>query len=290
MPPETSHLLKDNTGVEIIWSQPANRIVCLTATGLDILLELDLTPVGYTSQTIATKPEFYGDRTQQLTPVGSWFAPNLKTIRNLQPDLILGWSFPHRFYQRWLRKIAPVYLMDGSGYEMAFKRLRQIAQLTERVAEAEAAIALLENRLTVYCSTVPVYERKTVLMMGGSSLNRLTRKFIVESNAGTFGSVLKQCTHYPWAEPTTRHEPGFTSLSLQQILDVNPDVIFVQTYAPSTAPLSQQLANNLIWKQIKAVQHDQVYEIEQFWHTGNGTRTIGLMLDQLVPKIYPTLC
>lgn len=80
----------DATGTEISLKQPAERIVCLTATGIDSLVELDLEPVGYLSQGIANRPEFYGDRAHQFTSVGSWMLPNLKTIRSLQPDLILG--------------------------------------------------------------------------------------------------------------------------------------------------------------------------------------------------------
>lgn len=106
----------DATNTKIHLHKPAARTVCLTATGIDILAELNLEPIGYLSGGIANRPEFYGDRAQQFTSVGSWMLPNLKIIHTLQPDLILGWGFPHRFYQRWLRQIAPTYLMSGSGY------------------------------------------------------------------------------------------------------------------------------------------------------------------------------
>jgi iron complex transport system substrate-binding protein len=75
-------------------------------------------------------------------------------------------------------------------------------------------------------------------------------------------------------------------LSLSDILSVDPDVIFVQTYAPSKVPLSQQLVNHPRWQQLKAVQSQQVYEVDQFWHMGTGTRMLGVILDQLVTQIY----
>ncbi|NJK54170.1 MAG: hypothetical protein HC936_17840 [Leptolyngbyaceae cyanobacterium SU_3_3] len=92
-----SYRATDATGAEIHLTQPAKRTVCLTATGIDSLAELGLEPVGYLSQGIADRPEFYGEHAQQFTSVGSWMLPNLKAIRNLQPDLILGWGFPHGF-------------------------------------------------------------------------------------------------------------------------------------------------------------------------------------------------
>jgi iron complex transport system substrate-binding protein len=278
----------DATNREINLSQPAKRIVCLTATGIDILVELGLEPIGYLSSGIASHPEFYGDRAQQFASVGSWMLPNLKAIRTLQPDLILGWTFPHRFYQHWLRQIAPTYLMSGSGCNAALARLRDVAQLTRRMTEAETAIQQLETQIETYRTTIPVHLKKTVLIMGGSTLNCLSRRFIIETNVGTMGSLLQELTHYPWIEPAgQRMEPGLMNVSLDRILQVNPDVIFVQTYPPSTAPLSQQLANNPRWKQLKAVQTGQVHEVEQFWHSGNGTRIMQVILNRLVPMIYP---
>jgi iron complex transport system substrate-binding protein len=75
--------------------------------------------------------------------------------------------------------------------------------------------------------------------------------------------------------------------SLQQILTINPDVIFVQTYPPSRHPLSQQLSGHPVWNQLKAVQAHQVYEVDQFWHMGTGTRMLCLILNQLMDKMYP---
>lgn len=278
----------DFTGTEIELAQPAKRIVCLTAAGLDILLELDMEPMGYLTKGAADKPEFYGERARQFTPVGSWIAPNWKAVQTLNPDLVLGWSFPHRFYRRWFGNVAPLYLMGGTGYEAALQRLRDVAQLTGRISQAEAVIAQCETRLRNYRSAIPNQEYRTVLFMGGSSLNRLRRKFIIETNIGTFGSIIRQFAHYPWYEPEKHnHEPGLTNIYLQQILETNPDVIFVQTYAPSKVSLSKQLSNNKIWQQIKAVQTHKVYEIDQLWHLGNGTRMIGRTLDKIMPLIYP---
>jgi iron complex transport system substrate-binding protein len=280
----------DATGTELHLTQPAERIVCLTATGIDMLAELGLEPAGYLSHGIADRPEFYGDRAQQFTPVGSWMLPNLKAIRILQPDLILGWRFHHRFYQHWLRQIAPTYLMSGSGYNAALTRLRDVAQLTGRMTAAETVIQQLEDQMEAYRTTISAHQKKTVVMMGGSTLNCLYRRFIVETNVGTMGSLLQELTHYPWIEPAGRRmEPGLMNLSLDRILQRNPDVIFVQTYPPSVMPLSQQLANHPIWAQLKAVQTQQVHEVEQFWHSGNGTRMIHLMLNQLLSIIYPQL-
>ncbi|NJL55941.1 MAG: hypothetical protein HC840_24705 [Leptolyngbyaceae cyanobacterium RM2_2_4] len=157
-------------------------------------------PIGCLTKGVANKPEFYGERAKQFKPVGSWLIPNWKAIHNLNPDLILGWSFPHRFYRRLFGDAAPLYLMGGTGYKAALQRLQDVAQLTGCVSQAEAAVFRFEKRLENYRSAIPNQEYRTVLFMGGSSLNCLSRKFIIETNIGTFGSIIRQFAHYPWLE------------------------------------------------------------------------------------------
>jgi iron complex transport system substrate-binding protein len=281
----------DATGAELCLRQPAQRIVCLTASGLDTLAELGLEPVGYLAAGVAANPEFYGERAKAFAPVGSWMVPNVQAIRHLQPDLILGWRFPHQFWRWRLRSIAPLYLMAGHGQGAVLQRLQDIAQLTDRPAAANQAISQFQHTLASYQQQIPTERRKTILLMGGSQINILRRTFIVETDAGPFASVLKQVTHYPWAEPPSNWEHGFTSLSLSQILAIDPAVIFVQSYpiAHWRRPLSQQLASHPTWQQLTAVQTGQVYEIDTFWHGGSGTRMLRQILNQLMPKVYPQL-
>jgi iron complex transport system substrate-binding protein len=280
----------DFTGTQIKLTRPAKRIACLTSAGLDILRELDLEPVGYLTKGIADRPEFYGELAENFLPLGSWIIPNVKAVRSLKPDLVIGWTFPHQFYRKLFGREIPLYLMGGHGYDAALQRLRDIANLTGRVAQAEIAIARFCDCLEIYRNTIPKEAYKTVLFLGGSAINCLSGRFIIETNIGTFGSIIQQFSHYPWFEPLGYNiEPGLTNVSLKKILAVNPDIIFVQTYTPGKIPLSQRLGNNQIWQQLKAVQNNNVYEIEQLWHYANGTRMISLTLDKLMAIIYPEI-
>ncbi|MEM9504064.1 MAG: ABC transporter substrate-binding protein, partial [Cyanobacteria bacterium P01_E01_bin.43] len=279
MPTENHSSVVDAVGAEIGLRQAAKRVVCLTATGIDILAELELMPVGYLAKGIADRPEFYGAAAQHIASVGSWMRPQMNSIKQLQPDLIIGWAFPHRFYKPWLDRIAPVYLMSGSGYETTLQRLRDVGTLCDRTLVAERAIVQLEHTLAAHQRLSTTQAPKTVLMMGGSTLNRWLGKFLIETDRGTVGSLLQRLTHYPWPEPANhRGEPGFMTYSLPQIVTINPDVIFVQTYPPAQRPLSQQLARHPLWNQLTAVQTHQVYEVDQFWHMGTGTRMLNLIL------------
>ncbi|PZD72611.1 Fe(3+)-citrate-binding protein YfmC [Acaryochloris thomasi RCC1774] len=277
----------NDLSAEIRLDQPAQRIVCLTATGLDCLVELGLEPVGYLNQGVADRPEFYGDRARSFMNAGSWIFPNWKAIRQSHPDLILGWHFPHRFYKQ-LNRIAPLLLVEGAGYDAAVARLQRVGRWTGRERQGKDAIATLTQQIRDMQRLLQHQSQPTVIVMGGATINRRLNCYPVETDTGTVGSVLQQFTNFPWSKPKPeRREVGLIYLSLQRILTVDPDIIFVQSFSPKNKPLSEQLHQHPTWRQLKAVQTQQVYEIEPFWHWGNGTRLIGLMLERLLPLIYP---
>ena len=81
----------DSTVTVVRLNHSAQRIVCLSSSGLDVLLELGLEPVAGLQEGVAAQPEFYGERSQQWLDIGSWLLPNISVIRQARPDLILGW-------------------------------------------------------------------------------------------------------------------------------------------------------------------------------------------------------
>lgn len=283
-----SYAVTDCTGQVVNLNRPAQRIVCLSASGLDAVLELGLEPVGGLRAGVANCPEFYGWRSPQWPNVGSWLWPQFGTIRQTRPDLIVGWRFPHRTYRLWLQNsTAPVYLMGGSGYEATVLRLLDLAYLTDRTAVAEVAITAVERQIQILGSRIGDRSPKTILIMGGSALNHWLDIYPVETECGTLGSILKRFVRFPWSKrDRDRGEPGLTYLSLRRMLDIaNPDVIFVQSYGRK--PLSKQLHRHPLWNQFEAVKARQVYEIPPYWHWGNGTRLIRVMLHAMLPLIYP---
>jgi iron complex transport system substrate-binding protein len=250
--------------------QRAQRLVSLTPTGFDILAELGLASL--------------------LSPgTGSYFFPDFQAIAQVKPDLILACEFPHRAWLWQLQRLAPVYLLATGGVGTACQNLMEIAQLTGRVDQAQRAIDRLCGGIKRYSIQLAPLPKPTVLMMGGSWLNVLTRRLLIETEAGALGSVLRDLSYYPW-EASTGSEPGIGSASLRKILQINPDVIFVQSYSLGLwrqPPLTQQLAKLPEWQQLRAVQSNRVFQVDPFWHQGSGTAAIGRMVDYLLPLIYP---
>ncbi|MEM1281498.1 MAG: hypothetical protein AAGG53_16090 [Cyanobacteria bacterium P01_H01_bin.152] len=177
--------------------------------------------------------------------------------------------------------------MGGSDYEEAVLRLLDIASLTQRMPQAEAALAQLDQPLTRSRQQLWQESRKTVLVMGISPFSHGCDRYPVETQSGTLGSVLQEFTHFPWSKPHAyQGEPGITYLSKQQIAQVNPDVVFVQSYGGGRSLESSQYR---CWRSLKAVRTQQVFEMPQLWHWGNGTRLLRLTLQRLLPLIDPSM-
>jgi iron complex transport system substrate-binding protein len=117
----------------------AHKVIALTPGALDTSLALGLRPVG----TAAPIPRYLARRARGIAIVGSVDRPNLRKIRALDSELILGHNGPQsRFYKR-LRVIAPTVLAPipriGPGTPRQWKLdFRLYAESLGRIDQAEA--------------------------------------------------------------------------------------------------------------------------------------------------------
>ncbi|MDE0132165.1 MAG: ABC transporter substrate-binding protein, partial [bacterium] len=102
--------------------------------------------------------------------------------------------------------------------------------------------------------------------------------------------ALARVAVYPAFTECDVHQP-FPSFSVEQLLGIDPDVIFVQTYGfgpTPPEPVSEQLVDHVIWRELVAVQNGEVHEVDFFiWGTSRGINGTNFVLDEAMPKIYP---
>jgi iron complex transport system substrate-binding protein len=273
----------DSTGTKVTLTKRPERVVCLVALCEDILFELGMEPVGV-NDTFGQDPKFWGDKAKSFKSVGSFAAPNLETIASLKPDLVIGF-IPHIGLRDALKPIAPLYVMNPAKYQDSLGFLIKMGQLTDRVYRAQQAVQGLLLEMQYYKSKAP--NNKVPLIMFGRDVN-----FSIFTAQSLFGSVLADVTNYP-GQPSTGdvtaadQEPGSVQYSVEKILQKDPDVILVETQGAGTK-LSDIMAANPIWSQLKAVQNKQVYEVNpNFYLFGRGTHSLSIALADAMHKIYP---
>lgn len=129
------------------------RIVSLEDIGTEMLLALDIVPVGvggldaYQQQ---DKP--LAERLDDSVSLGTSQQPNLERLVRLQPDLVIGTSSLHAGLFRRLDSLAPTLLYDvslepfaGDAVDQVEGMLRHLADLTGREQRADDVMASLDQ-------------------------------------------------------------------------------------------------------------------------------------------------
>lgn len=281
----------DATHTTITLPRQPTRIACLVSLCEDILAELGLTPVAV-NDTFGQNPIFFGEAAKKFAIIGGpFFNPNVEDIAKVTPDLVIGLANVHESLRDALKPIAPLYIMNPATYNDSIFYLKDIGRLTGRSTQANAAAQRFLHKLATYKAKSP--DNTSTLLMYGSDVN-----FNIFTQASLPGGLLAQVTPYPWpapgagAAPASDHEPGAIPYSLEKIVAINPDVLFIAslTFAAGTQSLSKQLASSPVWSQLKAVKNHRVYEVDpNFYIFGRGTRSLGLALDDAMGKLYPTM-
>lgn len=206
-------------------NKPALRVVALNWSAAEMLLSLGIKPVGVTlikgyQKWQTNHPELPLD----VAEVGRRQEPDLSTISQLQPDLIIGYEFRHRRLYDSLQSIAPTLLYqqfsDASDKQFNYFTQSQkvflgIAQSVGKKTLAEQIInnmylelaALKQQLKQAGLNDYPVSYGKFVGMGYG------LRVFDQHSLAGSIASQLG--LKYYWQQSL----PGkdFTHLQLEQL-------------------------------------------------------------------------
>ncbi len=284
--------VKDASGAELKLDKPAERIVCITTACIDLLASLGLLPVGALSDYIklASDPRYFGEKGKEISPIsGGFFEPNVEEIAALKPDLVIGYSGDQDALRDALKTIAPLYLFAAKpSYKTVFSHLRQIGILTGRAAQAETAIQTLEDKIAGYKQKISTKAKALIFVSSGLT------DVEVSTNQTPSGSLLAEITDYPWPLPDgVENYGGDLPFSLEKILEVNPDFIFVETVTYSSdavEPMSKQLVKPM-GKEISAARKGRggrgVNPL--VWNAGAGPISLGIVLDEAVAILYPDL-
>ena len=275
----------DSTGTTVTLKARPQRIICLFSMCEDILFELGLEPAA-TSDTFYKLPEFWGPNKTFPAISGGFRSPNLEEIAAAKPDLVIGF-IPHIPLRDALKPIAPLFVMNPAHYSDTLTSLKTMGRLTDRQYQAEQSVDRFLKKMAAYKAKSP--NNKVPLILFGR-----TTAFSIFTSGSLFGSVLADVTNYPWPPPgpedvgAADQEPGSLQYSLEKILEKDPDVLLIETQGGGKPTLTEQLAANPIWSELKAVKTNQAYDVRfDLYVSGRGTRSLSFALDDAMHKIYP---
>ncbi|ASJ12309.1 ABC transporter substrate-binding protein [Thermococcus thioreducens] len=162
---------------------------------------------------------------ENITRVGGYGQyANLEIIASLNPDLIIADGFSMSILNE-LEKIAPVVIVDPKNMSGIYRKIELLGEITNREEAARAVIAEMKAKVNYITSTVAGTSRPKVLFI--TWWNPL-----YVPGSGTFQDDLIRLAG---GENIFSDMNGWAQVSLEQVLERNPDVIILSAHAGITA-------------------------------------------------------
>jgi len=274
-----SRTFTDDNGKTLTIPQPPKRVVALSPSVVEILYAVGAPPVARVSSAL------YPEEAKALPAVGSSYQPSIEQIAAQQPDLIIA----DQQIQRpdviaELEKVAPVFAMRVLTVDDLLKGLRTAGRIMGKAEQGERAAQAIADKFAAVQAKLPA-QRPTVFIMVGTA-----DAFFAAKPTSFVGDVVQRlgARNLVTEGPDTAGFPGFTTYSLERLVQLDPDVILVATAAPPNAPrASQVLAANPAWANLRAVKSGRVYEIDPVTLVQSAGPRVAQQIDELARYLYP---
>ncbi len=210
--------------------------------------------------------------------------PLLEDIAAMEPDAIFISGRQGDFYDQ-LSEIAPTVFVgtDSSNYYESFKASVNIAaQLFDKQEEADAKLAEIEKALE---------EVKAVAANNGKALVTLYNETLSAYGPGDgsrYGHVHSVYGFAP-ADETLENSTHGAKLSYEQVLEINPDVLFVIDRVAATggeSNIKEAIENDIINKTTAAQNGKIVYLDGALWYlSGGGLQSELLKIQEIIEEL-----
>ncbi|MGD1953255.1 MAG: iron-siderophore ABC transporter substrate-binding protein [Leptolyngbyaceae cyanobacterium] len=213
-----------------------------------------------------------------IADIGVPNKPNLEKIATLNPDLILTSKlFTREDTYPLLSQIAPTVVLDADGHAEWQKLTRLCAETLGKETEAEQLKADYETKLQTFKSQIDASQ----LQVSVASFH--PEQITTYGPESFIGTVLDTAG---LSRPPNQREGRNAQISIELLNEIDGDVLFVmkpqsQTeLAGEVRAALEKIKENPLWNRLKAVQNNQVYNVDAYWF-GVGYLAADRVLDDL---------
>lgn len=259
--------VEDAMGTQLTVPADPQRIVTLSELDLDTALALGITPVGTTDGRGQAAPPRYleGQVLAQTRSVGILNNPNLETLLELQPDLILtGPQKPEQL--AILNEIAPTAVSYAVGEYWADATLR-VAHILNREADGKQLLERYQARAAAGREKLSAHQGDSI------SIARWNPKGPSYMLKDSFSSTVAR--DLGLVRPAHQQEPGTThslALSLESLELLDADWLVIGTLATSGDAVEalRQAEQTPMFMQLGATQAGQYRAVDGSVWTSTG--------------------
>ncbi|MDQ0338343.1 iron complex transport system substrate-binding protein [Caldalkalibacillus uzonensis] len=212
---------------------------------------------------------------------------NVEKILSLLPDVIFVTTHHQDNYADVLDQLREAGITvvvvdtDATRFEDVYESIRLIARVTGTTEEAEALVSDLERRLEeIKAKAQEVDEPKKVWVEVSP------RPDIYTPGTGTFMHEMLEAINAVNAAATAGVE-GWAAITEEEIVQLEPEVI-ITTYGYYVDNPVEEVLSRDGWSQVPAVQHEQVFDVDNDTVTRPGPRIMD-GVETLAKLIYPEI-
>jgi iron complex transport system substrate-binding protein len=249
---------------------------------LDTALTLGITPVG--SVHAIEENDFLGyfpaDQQEGIRDVGAITEPNLETVNELNPDVIIGSNVRDEDSYDELSQIAPTVFAEDVGFTWKENFLMH-ADALGMAEEAEQIVADYEDHVAEVTEAIGGQD-------AAAELDVSILRFIDGSDSRLYGpesfigTVLADVGLGRPDIVEEAEDPFAVEISPEQVDQADGDVIFYSSFGSTDGSGEDAAVGGPLWDTLTAVQNDRAFHVDDdLWFLGIGYTAANQILDEL---------
>lgn len=256
------------------FTKPAKRIVSLAPSITEILFA-----IGAGDMVVGrTKYCTYPAQTASIKSVGTLYEPDLESVINLDPDVVIAATHMNEDVMNALAKakISTLTQESPAKIDQIYTLIEQLGRLTNKTYESRALVSSMkskEDRINNIMKAIPASKRKEVYYIVGTGKSEYTagkqtfiHEILVGAGLKNVGSDVDK-----W------------SYSLEKLIEHNPEYLIGADYSFKAMTSSKNYSSLTALKSGKTIEVDtNVFSIP-------GPRIMDYSMKTLIEKLYPEL-
>ncbi|MGD1951888.1 MAG: ABC transporter substrate-binding protein [Leptolyngbyaceae cyanobacterium] len=253
------------------------RVITLRTDHLANSLALDVQPIASVFVEGLTPPKSLQSKMDTIELVGAINNPNLEKISLLKPDLIISNSRLEMINER-LSSIAPTVILDLPYPPPSWKeQLVSLAKLLDQEDNSQQLIDDYWQRIEKLKQALGPRRNQIEVSVAGASSDEIW----AYGEKHFPGQVLNDIG---LKRPSAQRGNFFyiSNISKEKISDIDGDILFfVSLGKEQDKEVLNKLTKDSLWQNLKAVQNNQVFFVDGYWHDSAGIFAINAILDDL---------
>ncbi|MEK3934634.1 ABC transporter substrate-binding protein [Sporosarcina sp. FSL W7-1349] len=261
--------ITDALGQTLTFETAPKTFATLSSGDLDILLSLGAKVVGRPTSQAPVAPEL-----EEVEQIGNPHQPNFEKIAVVHPDVLLASPSMKAHAENLERQGTKVIYTSANSVQEIQNTISMVGSLLNKEAEADTLNGTLNEALKTGQESITEKGTKTLLVYGAPGT------YLAALPTSLSGNLLELAGGENIANdfPNEDQYPQYASLSVEKIIERNPEVVMLITHGEPEAvkaAFEKEMMKNPAWKNLDAVKAGRVIVLpSHLFGTNPGTKVV----------------